>query len=73
MAKSPEIKVDVRVFSLSLMDRNWVRRALETQRSVIIRSRGKEVPGSEIYELRSRELAQVNAVLELVNAGGVAP
>lgn len=61
-AKDDLIKLEVTV-----VDKQWLRRALETQRNVIVRTRNKEVVGSEIYELRTREIGQINAVLDKVN------
>jgi len=52
---------------LAVLDRQWIRRALETQRNVIVRARAKELAGSEIYELRTREVSQINAVLDKVS------
>lgn len=48
------------------LERAWVRRALEVLRGTLIRSRGKELAGSEVYEMRTREIAQLNALLEKV-------
>lgn len=47
---------NVRKFELTLLEVQWLRKAIETQRLQLFRSRSKEMDGSEIYVLRSREL-----------------
>jgi len=49
--------------SLVGLDRQWVRRSLEVLRMQLVRSRMKEVPGSEIYVLRGKELAQLDVLI----------
>lgn len=44
------------------LERAWMARAIEVLRGVLVRSRAKEMPGSEIYELRTKE---INALEEL--------
>lgn len=45
------------------MDRAWIKAALQVQRAVLVRGRAKEMDGSEIYALRSKEIAAVDALL----------
>lgn len=45
------------------MERQWMRKALETQRQALVRSCSKEFQGSEIYELRQKEIRAVDALL----------
>lgn len=52
--------------SVDPMERQWLEQALKTQRNVLVRSLSKERAGSEIYELRRREIAQVDAILAKV-------
>lgn len=42
----------------------WVQRSLEFQRAALIRSRTKEVPGGEIYVLRSKEINYLTSLIE---------
>lgn len=42
--------------------RNWLRKAIETQRAALVRSRTKELAGSEIYQLRTREIDALNSL-----------
>lgn len=58
MADKPVVSLD-----LSVMDRLWIRKSLELQRTSIVRSRGKEMEGSPILALRDAEVAQLNALL----------
>ena len=41
---------------LDVLERQWVRKSLETQRAVIVRGRNKELPGSDIWTLRGKEM-----------------
>lgn len=49
---------------LDVVERNWLRKSVETQRQVLIRSRGREEVGSEVYGFRSKEIAALDALLE---------
>lgn len=49
------------------LERAWIARSIEVLKGTLIRSRAKEMPGSEIYELRSREISQLMALAEKVN------
>lgn len=49
--------------ALGPVDRAWVRRALEALRAQLVRARTKEMAGSEIYELRTREVNAVSSLL----------
>lgn len=44
------------VKQLDVLKRVWVCKSLELQKSALMRSRNKEIPGSEIYGLRTREI-----------------
>lgn len=48
-------KEDVGVV-LDVLERQWVRKSLENQRQVILRGRNKELAGSEIWQLRGKEM-----------------
>lgn len=48
---------------LSVLEREWLKQSLATQRKVIVRSRSNERAGSEIWELRGRELAQLDLLI----------
>lgn len=44
-------------------ERIYAKRALEVLRGVLVRSKAKEVPGSEVQALRDREIAIIDAAL----------
>lgn len=48
---------------LTTMERAWIKKALELQRTALLRSRMKEVPGSEIWTLRGREVEALTGVI----------
>lgn len=49
--------------ALSVLERNWVRKSLELQRTSIVRGKNKEMDGSPVRGLRDTECAQINAIL----------
>lgn len=57
-------KADTIGFSLTAMERAWVRQALTTQRAALMRSRQKEIAGSEIWSLRGKEIDSLNVLIE---------
>ncbi|WNK14296.1 MAG: hypothetical protein [Microvirus sp.] len=52
--------------SLDNLQKAWVKKSVETMRAVLVRSRGREVPGSEIDQLRGREVQALDAILALL-------
>lgn len=42
----------------------WIRKSLELQKAALMRSRGKEIPGSEIYALRTKEIQFLEKLIE---------
>lgn len=62
MADSP-----VKKYEFSVVDVLWLRKSLEFQSAGLVRARGKETVGSEIYALRTRE---IEAVRDLLNRVG---
>lgn len=60
MADQPK---DVQV-SVSPLQKQWLRRAVEVLKGTLVRSRAKEMVESEVYQLRTREIAQLDAILE---------
>lgn len=54
----------VKKFELGVMDVQWVKKALETQRFQLIRSRTKEVPGTEIHVLRGKEVDSLTRLIQ---------
>lgn len=54
---------DDKSVSLSIMDRLWIKRSLELQRTSLERSKGREMPGSDILTLRDKEIASINSIL----------
>lgn len=49
---------------VSMLERQWIRKALETQRMQITRARTKEMVGSEIHALRGREIEALTVLLQ---------
>lgn len=41
---------------ISMMDKLWIKKSLRLQYDSVKRSLAKEMPGTEIYDLRQREL-----------------
>lgn len=58
-----ESKVVVPPMELSAMERAWIQQSLQLQRASLIRSRGKEIAGAEIWTLRGREIEAISALL----------
>lgn len=58
MAESQEFTI-----KLSLLEKNWVRKSLELQRTSIVRGKNKEMDGSPVRALRDTECSQINAIL----------
>lgn len=52
-----------RKFEFSVVDVQWLRKSLQFQQAGLIRSRGKETVGSEIYVLRSREIEALSNLI----------
>lgn len=51
---------------VTVLQRQWLAKALDTQRKVLVRSRSSEMAGSEIFELRGREIAAVDELIAKV-------
>lgn len=45
-------------------ERLWIRKSLQTQCKVLTRSLDREVQGSEIWHLRSKELSALNLLVQ---------
>lgn len=56
-----EPKVDS--YPLTPIERQWVVVALTTQRSVLVRSRNKEMTGGDIWLLRGKEIDALSALI----------
>lgn len=56
VAKKVTIELDV-------IERSWVSVSLQAKREQLVRSRNKEVTGSEIWSLRGREIEAINLLL----------
>lgn len=54
MAQAPE---------LTAIEKQWIKKSLETMRNVLMRSRGKEVVGGEIWVLRGKEVDALNVLI----------
>lgn len=48
---------------LEPLEKAWLRKAVETQRNVLVRSRTKEMVGSDIWNLRGKEIEQLNVLV----------
>lgn len=48
--------VDAKSYSIELLEKLWIQKALELQIRSIMRARGTEIAGSEIYVLRTKEI-----------------
>jgi len=53
MANVIDPKVSV---ELSSLERQWIVKSISSQRAMLIRSRQKELPGTDIWTLRGREI-----------------
>lgn len=54
---------DVKLSQIELL---WLKKCVDLQRAALTRSRGKEIVGSEIYGLRTKELEALgNIALKL--------
>jgi len=47
-----------------VLRRVWIKKALELQKAALMRTRGKEIPGSEIYALRTKEIQFIDGLIE---------
>lgn len=56
------------VVSVSLLEKQWIAKALDLQQKSLKRSLANEMAGSEIYELRHREIAALDSLISNVNA-----
>lgn len=50
------------VFEFDGMERGWLLKALELQRAALLRSRGREVAGSDIWTLRGKEIEALTSL-----------
>lgn len=60
-----DARKDDNVFHIEvgMLQRQWLRKCVELQKQALHRARGKEILGSEMYAIRSRELAELDAIL----------
>lgn len=58
-----ESKVVVPPMELSAMERAWIQQSLQLQRASLIRSRGKEIAGGDIWTLRGKEVEALTSLL----------
>lgn len=58
-----------RKFDLQVLEVLWLRKALDALRVSLMRSRDKEIVGSEIYQLRTREVDAVMALSQKLTGG----
>lgn len=49
-------------FELDVLEKQWIVKALESQRNMVVRARNREMAGSEIYMLRSKEIQAIDAI-----------
>lgn len=43
-------------YEFNAVERGWLKKSLESQRSMLIRSRQKELTGSDVWVLRGKEI-----------------
>lgn len=53
-------------FEFTVHEVEWLRKALQTQRNVLVRLRSKETVGSEIHALRGNEVAAVDSLINKI-------
>lgn len=58
MAQSDKVQLE-----LTAWDKLWIKKALETQRRVLERARSNEMPGSEIYVWRGKEIEALTTLI----------
>jgi len=56
-------------FTFTSLELQWIRKSIELQRASLVRSLTKEIPGSDIHVLRSKEIAALSTLN--VKLGGV--
>lgn len=61
MATADKVLLDINDEKLRKL---WVREALDFRRRALLRSRDKEVPGAEVYELRTKEIRYLESLAE---------
>lgn len=54
------------VIQLDNLERQWVKKALETLKATLVRSRLKEMSGSDIHTLRGKEIETINNLIQRV-------
>jgi hypothetical protein len=54
-------------FEFLPMERAWIRNSLIVQRNVLQRALNKEMSGSEIHQLRLREIQSVDSIIAKVS------
>lgn len=52
----------VEKIALDILERGYIKKALATLIKVVERSRAKEIPGTEIFQLRDREIAALTDI-----------
>lgn len=52
--------------TLDLVEKLWVQKSLDLQKTALVRSRNKEMAGSEIYFLRQKEIDVVEALMKKI-------
>lgn len=52
----------VKKYEFSLLESQWLKQAVATQRAALTRSRNKEMAASEIYHLRTKEIEMLNVI-----------
>jgi len=50
--------------SLDVVEKAWIGKALVVLRQTLIRSRSKEIVGTEIYTLRGKEIESLNVLVQ---------
>lgn len=62
MAEQSIVKLE-----LSVLERQYVKRSLEVLRTTLVRSRAKELAGSDVYTFRGKEIEALTALIGRVS------
>ena len=57
----------VSTLEVTLLEKLWIKKSLETQRAALNRSLNKEIIGSDIYGLRAREIQVLDSIIVKVS------
>jgi len=50
-------------YEITMTEKQWIHKSLSTQRDSLLRGRQKEMTGSEIWQLRGKEIEILNGLI----------